>query len=592
QLRLRPARRRPRQYLCHHHSRCQRSLFPSCFLVSPLPRRRRRELIAHRTSLTRSATTSHSFARHRRPRSLRSLLLRSTPGSATSTSISGFATFLVLSRLVLFTSLIDLPRDINPETRYSTMKFSIQAFLGSVAAILLSTRGCKATSTHRRLHQLERKFNHHLHASSHSRAEAGLLENVKRGGSCPFPSDDPNLVAITPTAKNAGWAMSPDQECKPGNYCPIACKPGMVMAQWDPEATYSYPKSMNGGLYCDKDGKIRKPFPNKPNCVRGTGTVKAVNKCKSQMSWCQTVMPGNEAMIIPTVVDSEATIAVPDPDYFCKTGAHFYINPPGTDAKDCIWGKESEPVGNWSPFVAGTITDANGQTFVNLGWNPMWESSALKSNGPGFGVKIECPDGGCNGLPCQIDPSGGGKVGSALSAIGAGDSAFCVVTVAKGKTANIVAFDGSGGGGGSQQPSSKTETPTPQPTTTQQPTTSSTPTPTTTSTSSTPTTTSTSSVPTTTSQAPTTSSTAPPTTTSQTSQTGQPTLLPGIFHENGTTSSVSEQKSSSISPEFVTETTSNSAPKTTEKKGEAGRQQGGAAVAGLVVAFIAATCLF
>lgn len=129
------------------------------------------------------------------------------------------------------------------------MKYSsIQAFLGS-AAILFSAPGCEATSTHRRVHQLQRNFNHHLHGATHSRAEVGLLENEKRGGSCAFPSDDPNLVAITPDAKNAGWAMSPDQECKPGNYCPIACKPGMVMAQWDPDSTYSYPQSMVGRPY-------------------------------------------------------------------------------------------------------------------------------------------------------------------------------------------------------------------------------------------------------------------------------------------------------------------------------------------------------
>lgn len=67
---------------------------------------------------------------------------------------------------------------------------------------------------------------------------------MKRG-TCKFPGDeDSNLVAITPDAKNAGWALSPDQECKPGSYCPIACKPGMVMAQWDPDSTYDYPASM------------------------------------------------------------------------------------------------------------------------------------------------------------------------------------------------------------------------------------------------------------------------------------------------------------------------------------------------------------
>ena len=68
---------------------------------------------------------------------------------------------------------------------------------------------------------------------------------IKRTGSCAFPTDDPDLVAVTPDEMNAGWAMSPNQQCTPNSYCPIACKPGMVMAQWDQEATsYSYPMSM------------------------------------------------------------------------------------------------------------------------------------------------------------------------------------------------------------------------------------------------------------------------------------------------------------------------------------------------------------
>ena len=39
------------------------------------------------------------------------------------------------------------------------------------------------------------------------------------------------------------------------------------------------------------------------------------------ISFCQTVLPGNEAMIIPTDVDSEMTIAVPGVKYWAKTAA-------------------------------------------------------------------------------------------------------------------------------------------------------------------------------------------------------------------------------------------------------------------------------
>lgn len=66
----------------------------------------------------------------------------------------------------------------------------------------------------------------------------------KRQAQCAFPTDA-GLVSVTPGDANAGWAMSPDQPCTPGNYCPYACPAGQVSMQWDPTATsYSYPKSM------------------------------------------------------------------------------------------------------------------------------------------------------------------------------------------------------------------------------------------------------------------------------------------------------------------------------------------------------------
>ncbi|CAF3514080.1 hypothetical protein SNK03_011014 [Fusarium graminearum] len=476
---------------------------------------------------------------------------------------------------------------------------------------------------------------HGHHHGQHSVLESRPLQ--KRGGQCQFPTDDPNMVAVTPDAKNAGWALSPDQECKPGSYCPFACKPGMVMNQWDPKSTYEYPSSMDGGLFCNEDGEIEQPFDGKPNCVSGTGSVEAVNKCGSTMSWCQTVLPGNEAMLIPTVVSSSATLAVPGSSYWCSTAAHFYINPPGTGEEGCVWGTEDKPVGNWSPYVAGANTESNGQTFVKIGWNPIWEDSALKSTLPEFGVEIQCPDGGCTGLPCKIDPTKGqGNVGSALSAKGAGGSAFCVVTVQKGSTAQIVAFSTSGGSSGSgddddeedsesstaeAEPSSTAEaepttseeaevSTTEEPSTTAEPTTSAAPTtsaqPTTTSaaeTTSTPVETTTeelsTSVAETSSEEP-TSTSFTSATTSKTKTKAQkatsttysrkvyPTVKPGIFRENGTTTYTSSETEETAA---ATEAGSGAAPTETKDSG-AGRDQGNAALAGLVVAFIAAACFF
>jgi hypothetical protein len=93
--------------------------------------------------------------------------------------------------------------------------------------------------------------------------------------------------------------------------------------QWDPKATsYSYPMSMRGGLYCDDDvvgismasfpgstvwqketdfpallWALTGPaadFPDRDYCESAAGPVKAHNKAGKSVSFCQTVLPGNE----------------------------------------------------------------------------------------------------------------------------------------------------------------------------------------------------------------------------------------------------------------------------------------------------------
>ena len=39
------------------------------------------------------------------------------------------------------------------------------------------------------------------------------------------------------------------------------------------------------------------------------------------VAFCQTVLPGNEAMLIPTLVQGTTTLAVPGTSYWCGTAA-------------------------------------------------------------------------------------------------------------------------------------------------------------------------------------------------------------------------------------------------------------------------------
>ncbi|KAL7276545.1 hypothetical protein RUND412_000468 [Rhizina undulata] len=266
---------------------------------------------------------------------------------------------------------------------------------------------------------------------------------------CEFPTDA-GLVAVTPNEQNAGWAMSPNQPCEPGMYCPYACPPGQLMAQWNPEATsYSYPMSMDGGLYCNANGEIEKPFPNKPYCNSGVGNVACKNEAAEDVALCQTVLPGNEAMLIPTNVQSSSIIAVPDTSYWASTAAHYYINPPGISTEEaCVWGTSVNPYGNWAPYVAGANQADTGDTFVKIGWNPIYiqPDVPFRDVMPDWGVRIDCEGGECNGLPCYIDPNEQGvNEVSSNNAAGAGGATFCVVTVPQGASATITVFSKSGG---------------------------------------------------------------------------------------------------------------------------------------------------
>ncbi|KAI0109546.1 beta-glucosidase-domain-containing protein [Nemania sp. FL0031] len=501
---------------------------------------------------------------------------------------------------------------------------TLQAAIGS-AILLLATQPCYASSEHQHQHhhlhrQLHHQHHHHHHASKRDnfspsnatvnpRYEAHRSEKLQtRGGAkCEFPTTK-GLFAVTPDSLNGGWALAPDQECVDGTWCPIACPPGQVMAQWKPGTTYKYPESTCGGIYCN-NGEIDVPFEDKPWCVEGTGTIAAVNKAGSVVSFCQTVLPGYEDMIIPTDVTDTATLAVPDPSYWDSTASHFYINAPGVSSDEgCHWGDDSTPIGNWAPYVAGANTDSSGNTFVKLGINPVWQDSALSSTKPTFGLKIEC-DGDCNGLPCEIDGSG---VISNEKASGAGGADFCVVTVPKGGKGNIIVYnlDGSDGGDGgddetttsSEAPSTSTSTstPTPTPTTTSTPITTSSSSTSVPSTTSTPISTSTSTssdVPTTTSVSKTVVSSYPV----YSSSTSTAHFLGAVYHQNDTSSGVDSSGNPTATSALPADSTgesasgsgsdSESSPAESSHSENAGRRQDGAAVAGLIVAFVAAVYL-
>lgn len=114
------------------------------------------------------------------------------------------------------------------------MKFTATQAAAYGAAVLLATQPCLASSSHRHHHPLNRK---HVHEHQPVSAREGGDVTERGLATCPFPTGV-GLVAITPDKDNAGWAMSPDQFCTRGSYCPYACPPGQMMAQWKKSSGY------------------------------------------------------------------------------------------------------------------------------------------------------------------------------------------------------------------------------------------------------------------------------------------------------------------------------------------------------------------
>ncbi|KAJ1822723.1 hypothetical protein LPJ56_000579 [Coemansia sp. RSA 2599] len=256
------------------------------------------------------------------------------------------------------------------------------------------------------------------------------------GGAVRFPwnyGNSDNVVPITPNEDNGGWAMSPNQKCTPNSWCPYACASGYYSAQWDPSAAlYNGKGSMNGGLYADAGGKLSKPFPERPFCVQGMMNAFVKNTLGQSVSACQTVYPGNEAMIIPTVAQPGGTapLNVVPSSYWLGTSSQFYVNRAGSTADQCVWGTEKQPVGNWAPYIFGGGQGKDGNTYVSVQYNPLYVSMGY-STADVYNVRIECGQGKCN------FPAGGEcKCEKGRCSVDNG----CTVTLPQGATANFVLY--------------------------------------------------------------------------------------------------------------------------------------------------------
>jgi hypothetical protein len=115
---------------------------------------------------------------------------------------------------------------------------TLQAAIGS-ASLFLSAQPVSATIAHRHAHE---QLAARRHAHGHHHRDTSNASTLEKRASCSLPSH-PDLVPV-PGAMNSGFAMAGDVACLDGKYCPYACVPGKVMAQWQPNSKYVYPESM------------------------------------------------------------------------------------------------------------------------------------------------------------------------------------------------------------------------------------------------------------------------------------------------------------------------------------------------------------
>ncbi|OMH80971.1 hypothetical protein AX774_g2328 [Zancudomyces culisetae] len=267
-------------------------------------------------------------------------------------------------------------------------------------------------------------------------SQSSGLSLASTGNTCSFPwqsGNSHNVHPITPQGMNAGWAMSPNQACTRGSWCPYACAPGYYSAQWDPSANDPIgPGSMNGGLYCDANGVLQLPFPDRPFCVKSVDNVTMRNTLGGSVSACQTIYPGNEAMLIPTVANPGSTIGlnvVPN-TYWLGTSSQFYVNLEGSDEGQCIWGDADKPVGNWAPYNFGAGQAKDGNTYISVFFNHLYIESGFQTAAT-YNVKINCLTGNC------IFPEGGEcKCEGGSCTMPAG----CTVTLPPGAKAEYVLY--------------------------------------------------------------------------------------------------------------------------------------------------------
>ena len=208
-----------------------------------------------------------------------------------------------------------------------------------------------------------------------------------RGDVCPLPDQD-HVVCLPGSRRGStvsrGWALDPkSQACKPGVHCLYACEPGYYWTAFNQgetsnfdfvnahkrghcDGTWDYGTSSHG-VYCKQDGTLE--MPSQPLCQLGETFVYAENRLDQHVFLCQTVFPGHEIFLIPTLIKPGETVMMTTqpinywggPTYGKPPHGDIYVSFAGADIMEaCTWDEFSPSGAALLPYEIGTGVEDNG----------------------------------------------------------------------------------------------------------------------------------------------------------------------------------------------------------------------------------------